>query len=493
MKKFLLFGAFAAAALTASAKAEVYWINNSSVYEDYNLCGLVTCVSPDGEYAVVVDDEMLDSYLWKKSEPNKLEYLNNGDGEHIYKMEVYGVNSAGTIVGAYRPYGSNAFMPFYKELNGEIVLLPVPTWVQNSNYAIGISENGNVIGGYVKGGNVAKDDPTQTYSAYWPMIWEKGENGKFSYQYYPNGERDYTEMGSHQGLFVNSMYSDGTAAGTWLGGQLYCGGGSNITALYNQGKVITWNKLDIIEIHEYYRKGEKQEQHWVMRYETIDGKRDGYTDTDYVSAQFTCCDPYGNFFGDKFHVGTFSNLDNNEDADTYHISKGDTYSWGAYNVHTGEWTEADGSQAVSCALNKDVFFVGHNMYTEGIGSTPINYAEKYEIDTNGVNWGGVSKASNDGQVLGLNFTTIDGTGKETVHPFIAVLDQSIVGLQNIVADTEAQHLILVYGDTIEVTGAENVAVYDINGAQVGNSAVTNVNAGVYIVVADGKSHKILVK
>ncbi|MCM1319270.1 MAG: hypothetical protein NC217_02680 [Muribaculaceae bacterium] len=493
MKKTLLFGAFAAVALSASAKADVHWINMAAPDPDYNMAGLVTCVSPNGEYAVVCDDEMFWSYLWRKSDPDKLEYLNwpmqEGSDNKVW-LEVYGVNNDGTVVGAYKPLG-NQYHPFYKELDGDVVDLPLPSWVQNSNYAIGISDNGKIIGGYVKGANSDKTKPGEVYSAYWPIIWEKGADGEFTVQYYSmTNKPDDSEMASHQGMYVNSMYSDGTLEGTWLGGQLYCGAGSHISAIWNRGHVVKFNELGVIEV-PFYVQGKP---YGVYRYETIDGKRDlCVSDNDVVDAAFTCCDYEGNFFGTRFHVGTFRNLDDNTDEDTYHISKGDTYTWGSYNVNTREWTEEDGRADVSCALSKDVFFVGHNLFTDGIGSTPINYADEYEIDTKGTNWGGVSAASADGQVLGLNFTTTDGTGKVTVHPFIAVLDRDVNGLQNIVANTDNQHVIMVYGDTIEVAGAEQVAVYDLNGAQVGNGNITNVNAGIYVVVADGQSYKILVK
>ena len=492
MKKTLLFGAFAAVALSAAAKADVYWINMASPDPEYNMAGIVTCVSPNGEYAVVFDDEMHDGYLWRKSDPTKLEYLNwpmpNNPLSNVW-LEVYGVNDDGTVVGGYKPEG-NKYYPFYKELDGEVVNLPIPSWAQNSNYAIGISENSNIIGGYVKGANTDKADPTEKYSAYWPMVWEKGADGEYSYKYHAASNPDDSELASHQGFFVNCMYTDGTADGTWLGGQLYWGVGSHVSALFNRGHVITGHEFSIVEVPFYY----KGNIYGIYRYECLDGKRDlVVSDSDYSASQFICCDYDGNFFGTHYHVGNFSNLDDNTVEKTYHVSTGDTYTWGSYNVNTHEWTEADGNRSVSFALSKDVFFVGHNLYTEGIGSTPINYADEYGIDTNGTNWGGVSSASKDGSVLGMNFTTIDGTGKETVHPFIAVLEAGVSGLQNIVADTESKHVILVYGDTIEVNGAEQVAVYDLNGVQVGNSDVTNVNAGIYIVVADGKSYKILVK
>jgi hypothetical protein len=46
--------------------------------------------------------------------------------------------------------------------------------------------------------------------------------------------------------------------------------------------------------------------------------------------------------------------------------------------------------------------------------------------------------------------------------------------------------------TITVTGAKRVAIYNTAGALVSRNAATRLPAGVYIVVADGKSHKVIV-
>ncbi len=56
-----------------------------------------------------------------------------------------------------------------------------------------------------------------------------------------------------------------------------------------------------------------------------------------------------------------------------------------------------------------------------------------------------------------------------------------------------QPSISTQGSTIKVAGASNVKVFNLNGVQVGYSDVTHVTPGIYIVVADGITTKVLVK
>ena len=46
---------------------------------------------------------------------------------------------------------------------------------------------------------------------------------------------------------------------------------------------------------------------------------------------------------------------------------------------------------------------------------------------------------------------------------------------------------------INVEGGENVVVYSMSGSSVGSGHEVNVPSGIYIVVVDGKSKKIMVK
>lgn len=54
-------------------------------------------------------------------------------------------------------------------------------------------------------------------------------------------------------------------------------------------------------------------------------------------------------------------------------------------------------------------------------------------------------------------------------------------------------MITVLGRKITTEGAETVSVYNLSGQLISKDAVTSVEPGTYIVRADGKSIKVLVK
>ena len=105
------------------------------------------------------------------------------------------------------------------------------------------------------------------------------------------------------------------------------------------------------------------------------------------------------------------------------------------------------------------------------------------------------KASTDGKVIGGNLYEINpATSSEQYYPFIIVSDKGLVdnsGISGIEAGDGVT--ISVVNGSVEVAGAASVAVYDIYGRLVGESASTSVEPGVYVVRADGKVAKVLVK
>lgn len=494
MKKSLLLGALAAFAASASAETQVYWFTADKIGSEFDIMGQFYSFSENGEYGIITDEEMEESFLWRKSDPQKLQLLNwktkvNKGGQEVdwqIHLDVRGINDAGTIVGSYMPYDSNSWVPFYQPMGEDRIELPVPVWTKNLNFPCAISNNGNIIGGYLGGiitskTLVDKDGNPETWGGSWPVIWAKGADGEFECHVNEN-----LDMPDNQGFPVNCMYTDGTLDGTWLGGSLFCGAGATIAGLYNKGELKMWNELSIVSVPWIY-KGQ------VMgydKYEAIDGKIDmHYSDSDIVAGGIYCADHSGNFYGTRFHVG---DLDEDPESDTFGLSTGDYYTWGYYNTQTDEWTEVDGREVVNCALEPKVFFVGQDVYKEGINSTPVNMASEFGFSTS-KNWLGVTKASLDGKVLGFCYTAIDNAGVEHMYPFLVMLDEPLSGVEDIVVDADSHQLIIISGNTIEVTGANEVAVYDLNGVKVSDSAVSTVESGVYVVVADGTSHKILVK
>ena len=63
-----------------------------------------------------------------------------------------------------------------------------------------------------------------------------------------------------------------------------------------------------------------------------------------------------------------------------------------------------------------------------------------------------------------------------------------------IADVEATNAIITLKPgSIDIDGARNVAIYNLNGQLVATTSHADVAAGVYVVVADNKASKVIVK
>ena len=101
----------------------------------------------------------------------------------------------------------------------------------------------------------------------------------------------------------------------------------------------------------------------------------------------------------------------------------------------------------------------------------------------------INDISNDGRVIvGSGVETFEGGGYNV--PFIIQLDEELDSAKTIHNDNVS---IRTSNGQIVVEGAENVAIYSINGGLISNSATANVPSGLYIVKADNQAYKIIVK
>ncbi|MCM1319791.1 MAG: hypothetical protein NC217_05365 [Muribaculaceae bacterium] len=469
MKKFLLSAILLAGGLTTSfANTNVIWFTAEKIGEEYDLMGQVYAMSDNGEYAIITDDEMNLCYRWSRSEPQKVSRINWAIDGRIIPLEIRGVADDGTITGSYRPYQSNSWKPYVQTPDGERIDLPVPPQTKNMNYPCAISADASIIGGYIGTGQMH------------PIIWQKDAQGEYQMHY--NNELRLP----HQGFAVNCMYTDGTLEGTYLGGTLYCGTASTIPAIYNNGQLIMWNELHSERVPWFY-KGE------VYGYETaafIDSKRDLYFDPeDYINASFYCADRFGNFYGTRMIVGQ-SASDDPENENYGLTTATDKYMWGRYDTKTGQWEDAEGYSRISCALSEQIFFVDRDIYRNGLDGGHESLETVLDYSNAGRNVMGVSRTSADGRVMGLTYQATDVMGVPHVYPFMLLLDEPLLsGIDDIAADPDNGQVVLVSGGNITVVGASQVNVYDLNGVEVGSS---NLPAGIYIVVADGISHKVKV-
>ena len=468
MKKILCTAAILTAGIIPSfADTQVVWFTADKTGEPDDLMGQVYAMSENGEYALITDDEMALCYLWRRSDPQQVQRLNWVVDGRIIPLELRGIANDGTYTGSYRPYQSTSWKPFVQSLGGEPVDLPMPADTRNMNYPCAMSADGSIIGGYVGVGQMH------------PIIWQRGDDGYYQMHY------NSSLRLPHQGFSVTCMYTDGTVEGTYLGGTLYCGAASNIPALYNNGEIIKWNELHSERVPWYY-KGQ------VYGYETaafIDAKRDLYFDSeDYINAGFYCADRDGNFYGTRMIVGE-SITDDPEDKNYGLTTQSDKYMWGRFNTKSGEWHELEGYKQISCAIDQNTFFVNQTIYKDGLDGAwqPITTALDYSDEGHDVM--GISRSSADGTVLGLTYQATDPMGVPHVYPFMIIRDEPLSSVCKVTADPVNKQVILISPGSIQVVGAEQIQVYDLNGMQMPGD---NLPSGIYIVIADGISHKVQV-
>ena len=84
----------------------------------------------------------------------------------------------------------------------------------------------------------------------------------------------------------------------------------------------------------------------------------------------------------------------------------------------------------------------------------------------------------------------DGTVPTNYIVYLTRSPQAYTAINNVVNDAVN---VSVNGRTINVAGASKVAIYNTAGALVSRDAATMLPAGVYVVIADGKSFKVVVK
>lgn len=482
MKKILLTAAFAAAVLSGNAENKAYFF---AVEGGGEQMGDVTCVSPNGEYAVIYDFEMEQSFLWKKSDPEKLQMLNkfNEDGS-TQAMEARYVSDNGTVLGSIRPKGNNQWRPFIWPLDGEITYLPLTEWASNMNYPCGMSADEKIIGGQVSGSCVADG---VSHGQNRPAFWVKGSDGEYELLAYPQAE---LTLPLHDGTYVNGMYSDGTLEGSYIYGTLGCGAGSHIPFIYQDQELTIWHKIDHVEVGWLYN-GEIKGYETI---ETIDGWRDYYYENDEIYGAFYTHDLFGNLYGTRAEIyDVNTTADPLTDPDNYGKGKHRNLN-GYYNIPTKTWHASTDTPVISTGLDAKVLFSNMQVYPDGLESTPQDFQTYFNLmNLGGHNMQGIARASGNGTVLGASYIDTDPMGITHSYPCMIVLDNELVGVDAVEADPAAAQKVNVADGTIEVTGAENVAVYNMTGMKVAEGNRCTVEAGIYVVVADGVSHKVLVK
>ena len=485
MVKNLLIGTTAALAVfAASAETKVYQSDEM---------GDVAGISSNGMYAVVSDEGTGVAYLWSLETgvfTNISDKTTDPDApleQQVLGTAAYGVADDGTVVGCITYADGVSHPAIYKD--GEWTLLPMSEHAMNTNSTIGISADGKYIGGY----QFYADQSSDIGGRYRPCLWTLQEDGTYSLNSYEN-----LDMLDHQGFFPRCMSFDGKV----MGGTLYVGIDSTMAAYidFETGQMhydhtVTIKEEPWIFRGKYYcGVDENGKQIWsedpndpriVLFPETyIDGIKND--DEHSFAGYFNGVDNRNCFYGVHSEA---SNVD--EEAGTGDISTGAAI----FDSKTGEWTNNFSVSMYANGLNKGeyIFGDGDRLWHNGEATTSTGQFGFYV--TRSIT--GLYKASADGRVLGGSTWELHPATQEPIYyPLIVVLDEAIVdptsGVKPTVGNVN-EAVVTVADGMIDVQGASSVAVYDMQGRLVSRNANTKVAAGIYLVEADGKVCKVLVR
>lgn len=466
MKQTLLLPGLAGAALllgVLNAAAETKYYTTDDLSDNIN-------VSPNGRFAISADTEDNWSYIWDAENPDEFVQIKAPKGN---KIELYGISDNGMAVGGYY-LGDSKFQPCIV-INGEIKDLPNSPMAMNNNFAKCVTADGKVIAG-----QIAYNDPeSEIGMRYRPCFWRLNEEGEYDLELDPE-----LPLPDHQGFIPLCMNPEGTA----IGGRLYCAAGSEIPAMYKDGKLIIWDELET-KLEPYYYK-DKLLGYFEEYY--IDGMKDGCKG-DYLTGEFVGADAWGNFYGYRTIVDWAS-----EDGTDYQLSQ---YAI-VYNIATDDFTYypvGGGINTFSTGLGKDskyIFCNGNRMLvSEGDVDEVKSISETFGF-TNKSTMTAVLSVSYDGKVLGGTRQEMHpATGEMMYYPFVVVLDEPLVeepstGVE--VIPTADGSAIVISAGRVDFAGAEG-EVYDMEGRKVGAGVSVALPAGLYVVKCGQESRKVMVK
>lgn len=485
MKKSLLLvgAAIALASFGAEAETKTY------TSEEF---GEVTAVSPNGEYVSVYDYENNRAFLWIRATGEFKEIsAPKGDssvpsGQRVTGSHAMGVANDGTVVGCVMHGDGISHPAVYKD--GEWKYLPMHGGARNDNKAIAITGDGKIIGGYQ-----FINDPTSAIAGrYYPCRWTLDDDGEWVLESFTD-----IELPDHQGFYATCMSPDGEV----IAGMMFAGKASVLPALVKDGELyyaekITFKREPMMEYRGKWYCGDDEngKQIWTddpddprIVYDEailIDGSKDDAADEHAFSGGFQGIDNNGNIYGSRTVV-----VSQDPDSDFGKLSRGACI----YNYKTDTWTDKHDYTGFTYGFDgKIVFAEGNTLLMDGKSTS---YTSEFGFSF-GKTPSAMYKASADGRIIGgCTYEINPASGEPQFFPFIIELDHALVDNQGSgVAGVGSEGAVIsVANGVINVDGATEVAVYDINGALVSNASSASVARGLYIVVADGKASKVLVK
>ncbi len=463
MKKSLL-SVIVLTAVSSSAFADQCYTYKDA--DGFEITGAARRVSENGRWVVGGDDlDETGSFIIDTTDPSK--YVFTPDGLLL------DINDDGVAVGAkYRVEGYAKFKlgAIYK--NGEWTLLPVPeVAISDQSYAVGISDDSKIIGGYAMCENSAPDEPGKQF----PVIWKLNEA---SGEYEVARVFNELDLPGTYGFQVSDMSPDGK----WLVGYMGLDMGDNIGVILNTetGELKKFHEIEYKTI-EFEVTDPITGEPAIMVSDNImcvDGNIDGYDPNVQFRGMFVSCN-------NRYVFGSIDEVYNlNEKGE----GKIRTYAT-VYDLVEDKFYNGSTSYAYLSGVDNTLQFTTSGEYV--YGGRAYNVSDDFETGITRI--AGIYDVDASTNVLVGSYIYDTPLGDMLESPIVLILDKPLVSVEEIGIDPTFTSKVTVENGTITVEGAENVAIFAINGSTVTLGNTATVVPGVYIVVADGHSAKVIVE
>lgn len=463
MKKSLLIAISLTAAVSTAFADQCYTYMGT---DGFQLTGPARRVSENGRWVVGCDDmDETGSYLIDTTDPTKYQF--NPDGLFL------DVNNDGIIVGVkFRVAGYAKFKLGAIFKNGEWITLPVPeVAIDDQSYAIGISEDSKIIGGFAMCENSEPDEPGKQF----PVIWKLNET---------SGEYEVARVFNNLDLpgTYGFQVTDMSPNGKWMVGFMGLDMGDNIGVILNTetGELKTFHKIERKTV-EFNVTNPITGEPSIMVSDNImhvEGLIDGYNSSIAFRGMFMSCNDHY----------AFGSMDEVYDLNEKGEGKIRTYAT-VYDFEQDKFYNGSTSYAYISGVDNTLQFTTSGEYV--YGGRAHNVSDDFSTGNTVV--AGIYDLDAATRVLTGSYQYATPLGDILESPVVLILDKPLVSVEEIGIDPTFTAKVTVENGVITVEGAEDVAIFSMNGSTVtlGNSA--SVVPGVYIVVADGNSAKVVVK
>ena len=448
-------------ALSSQAENRIFTYTD---LEGYPVYGPAFRVSPNGRYVVGGDEnEQTGGFFIDTTRPEQI--ILTADGE------LADVDDNGLAVGTwYRKEGYAKYCTAATYKDGVWSTLPLPEEVIGQSYVRAISADSKIICGHA----VCQNYDPELPGMHFPITWKLNEEtGKYEVLKIYN---DLYLPGT-QGFYVYDMSPNAK----WACG-LHCldmGDFVDVVVDLETGELFHSNKIE-------YKEYTWESVHPVTGEPIIltdnlmfvDDLLDGFDGTTLFAGRFT-------YATDRYLYGQRGIVSDVKEDGSGNI----THRATVFDTETRTFLDGSSQYGYTCGEGEDLRFTTNGKVMIGTSTTNIN--KKFGLNNPTV--AGIYSLDRAGKVLTGSYIAVTALGDMIECPVVIMLDEGLVGIDTITAEDTKDFNIIINGNTVSLPDAQQVMIVSLNGQMITNQKTATLDAGLYLVVADGKAKKVLIK